>query len=46
VDAQLLVDRLASYSSPWWTVTSIRLVHSTLGAVVQHETLHEFALST
>lgn len=46
VDVAHLVDRLASYSSPWWTVTSLRLVHSTLGAVVRHETLREFALTT
>lgn len=44
VDAQELVDRLASYSSPWWTVTSLRLVHSTLGPVVRHETLHDYVL--
>jgi 2'-5' RNA ligase len=44
VDAGGIVDRLASYSSPWWTVTSIRLVHSHLGAVVRHETLRELAL--
>lgn len=44
VDVRQLVDRLSSYNSPWWTVTSLRLVHSTLGAVVQHEVLREFAL--
>ena len=44
VDVQHLVDRLASYSSPWWTVRSLRLVHSTLGSVVRHETLREFDL--
>jgi 2'-5' RNA ligase len=44
VDAGGIVDRLASYSSPWWTVTSIRLVHSHLGAVVRHETVREWTL--
>jgi 2'-5' RNA ligase len=44
VDAAETVARLASYSSPWWTVTSLRLVHSTLGREVRHETLREFAL--
>jgi len=44
VDVQETVDRLAPYSSAWWTVTSTRLVHSHLGAVVRHETLREFAL--
>lgn len=44
VDVTDVVDRLASYSSPWWTVTSLRLVHSTLGSVVHHETLREFEL--
>ena len=46
VDATALVERLASYSSPWWTVTSLRLVHSTLGAQVIHETLSECSLSS
>lgn len=44
VDVQAVVDRLSSYSSPWWTVTSLRLVHSQLGPVVRHDTLREFAL--
>lgn len=43
VDASDLVDRMASYSSPWWTVTSLRLVRSTLGREVHHETLCEWA---
>ena len=46
VDVQAVVDRLSSYSSPWWTVTSLRLVHSHLGPVVRHETLREFALGS
>jgi len=44
VDASETADRLASYCSPWWSVTSLRLVHSTLGSVVRHETVHEFVL--
>jgi 2'-5' RNA ligase len=46
VDVQEVVDRLSSYSSPWWTVTSMRLVRSYLGAAVRHETLREFALGS
>jgi RNA 2',3'-cyclic 3'-phosphodiesterase len=45
VDVRELVARLASYTGEWWTVTSLRLVHSTLGAQVRHETLAEFTLS-
>jgi 2'-5' RNA ligase len=45
VDASDLVDRLASYSSPWWTITSVRLVHSTLGREVRHETLRDWTFS-
>lgn len=45
VDAADVVGRMASYASPWWTVTSLRLVHSTLGREVHHETLCEFGLS-
>jgi RNA 2',3'-cyclic 3'-phosphodiesterase len=44
VDVHHVVQRLASYTSPWWSVTSLRLVHSTLGSVVRHETLREFEL--
>lgn len=46
VDVQDAVNRLSSYSSPWWNVTTLRLVHSTLGSVVRHETLREFELTT
>jgi len=46
VDARELVAQLASYTGDWWTVSSLRLVHSTLGAHVRHETLAEFALGT
>jgi RNA 2',3'-cyclic 3'-phosphodiesterase len=44
VDATPLTDRLASYSSPWWSVTTLRLVHSTLGAEVKHETVSDWSL--
>jgi RNA 2',3'-cyclic 3'-phosphodiesterase len=44
VDVQDVIERLSSYTSPWWTVTTLRLVHSTLGSVVRHETLREFEL--
>ena len=46
IDATDLAERLASYSSPWWTVTSLRLVQSTLGAQVKHETLSHWSLSS
>ena len=42
VDATSSVEALASFASPWWTVTSFRLVHSHLGPTVRHETLREF----
>ena len=45
VDVQPLVRRLSSYAGEPWRVDSIRLVHSTLGAQVRHETLAEFALA-
>lgn len=45
VDAADIVDRMLSYASPWWTVTSVRLVHSTLGPEVRHEPLREFGFS-
>lgn len=44
VDVGETVERLASYSSPWWTVTSLRLVHSTLGREVHHTTIGEWRL--
>jgi 2'-5' RNA ligase len=43
VDAADLAVRLASYQSQWWTVSSLRLVHSTLGSEVRHETLREWS---
>src|SRR5439155_21789234 len=38
VDATDVVAALAPFSSEWWTVQSLRLVHSTLGARVTPET--------
>ena len=43
-DARDYVERLSSYAGQAWTVTSIRLVHSTLGSKVRHETLAELDL--
>ena len=45
VDATEIVAGLATFSSDWWTVSALRLVHSTLGAKVVHETAAEFALN-
>jgi 2'-5' RNA ligase len=44
VDVTELTSGMASYTSPWLPVTSLRLVHSTLGREVRHETLREFAV--
>jgi len=44
VDATSTVDALSGFSSPWWTAGTLRLVHSTLGAHVTHETLVELPL--
>jgi RNA 2',3'-cyclic 3'-phosphodiesterase len=44
VDVTDLVEGMSSYTSPWWQVTTLRLVHSTLGAEVRHEIVSEFAL--
>jgi RNA 2',3'-cyclic 3'-phosphodiesterase len=46
VDAFDHVTRLSTYKGRAWTVESIRLVHSTLGAKVHHQTLAEFRLSS
>ena len=43
-DARDYVSRLSSYDGQLWTVTTLRLVHSTLGSKVHHETLAEFDL--
>jgi 2'-5' RNA ligase len=45
VDVTELADGMSSYTSPWLQVTSLRLVHSTLGREVRHETLREFVVS-
>ena len=45
VDVRDHVERLSSYSGESWQVGTIRLVHSTVGAKVHHETLGEFRLS-
>ena len=44
VDVTSTVDALASFTSDWWTVDVVRLVHSTLGAQVAHKTLNEYRL--
>lgn len=44
VDLRETVDGLSSYAGRQWQVTSMRLVHSTLGAQVRHETLASLAL--
>ena len=45
VDVRAQVQRLSSYAGTPWQVESVRLVHSTLGAQVRHETLEEFPLA-
>jgi RNA 2',3'-cyclic 3'-phosphodiesterase len=44
VDATEQVAALAEFTSDWWTATSLRLVHSTIGASVRHETVAEMSL--
>lgn len=44
VDATGVVTALAAFTSPWWTMSTVRLVRSTLGAKVVHETVAEFPL--
>lgn len=43
-DATAHVQRLSSYAGQPWPVQSIRLVHSTLGAVVRHDVLAELPI--
>jgi RNA 2',3'-cyclic 3'-phosphodiesterase len=43
VDATEAVTPLTSYTGPWWTVSSFRLVRSHLGAEVRHDTIAQFA---
>lgn len=45
VDVRSHLQRLSSYAGEPWRVDAIRLVHSTLGAQVRHETLAEFPLA-
>ena len=44
VDASATVEALSTFASDWWTVDVVRLVRSTLGAHVTHETMQAFAL--
>jgi RNA 2',3'-cyclic 3'-phosphodiesterase len=44
-DATQSVAALSGFASPWWTVTSLRLVQSHIGAAVRHETLREFSVT-
>jgi 2'-5' RNA ligase len=44
VDATSTVERLATFTSDWWTVDVVRLVRSTIGAHVTHETMTELVL--
>jgi RNA 2',3'-cyclic 3'-phosphodiesterase len=44
VDATDTVATLDAFTSDWWTVDVVRLVRSTLGAHVVHETLREYPL--
>jgi 2'-5' RNA ligase len=44
VDLSAQVAALSSYVGPSWPVTSLRLVRSTLGPDVRHETLDEWSL--
>lgn len=45
VDARAEVTALQTYDGPPWRVTSLRLVHSTLGAQARHDTVAEIPLS-
>jgi 2'-5' RNA ligase len=43
-DLRDLLRPIAGFAAGPWQVAAVRLVHSTLGAQVRHETLREFAL--
>jgi 2'-5' RNA ligase len=43
-DADAVLARLWRYRGQPWPVTSFRLVHSTLGSTVRHETVAQFSL--
>jgi 2'-5' RNA ligase len=45
-DARAQVDRLADFATEPWRVASLRLVKSTVGSSVTHETLEQFALAS
>jgi 2'-5' RNA ligase len=45
VDLRETVDALSIFAGSPWPATTLRLVHSTLGPKVHHETIHEFPLS-
>jgi len=45
VDVRPHLERLASYAGEPWRVDAVRLVQSTLGARVRHETLAQFPLA-
>jgi len=45
VDVRPHLQRLSSYAGEPWRIDAIRLVQSTLGAQVRHETLAEFPLA-
>lgn len=44
-DMRPQVAALTAYDGPAWTVDTLRLVHSTLGAQVVHRTWHDFPLT-
>jgi 2'-5' RNA ligase len=44
VDLRAVVAELSSYAGASWSVTSLRLVRSTVGAQVRHETLHAWTI--
>lgn len=45
VDMREVVDKLNDYAGNEWTATELRLVHSTLGAKVKHELIHDWPLA-
>jgi hypothetical protein len=44
VDLRAELAELSSYGGEPWPTTTLRLVHSTLGAQARHETLEEMQL--
>ena len=45
IDATATVEQLAAFASDWWTVERLRLVRSTLGPHVVHDTQGEYGLT-